>query len=683
MIKQSIIILIICFIPAFVYSQSSIEKVFDYMDYDIQNGKYEEMAEILSELIEIPIDINNDSMEHISKLFILSKYQIDRLIRYRNKFGGFASIYELLFIDGFDDELVSVISPFVSIGKSKNSYKPFYKSKHEIILRLRQNLPKKEGFYSYESKDFKSDKDRIGKQNSRFIGPNFSFMAKYKLNINRDWRVGLVLENDEGEPWFNKYQKMGFDYVSAFTMYEGNKLVKKLIIGDYKVKIGQGLLMWNGFSMGKSSDNIDLEKTDKGIFPSNTTNEFNFMRGAGVSFNIKNMNAVVFASYKKVDGTAINRDSIEDNEIQNVSLYKTGLHRNINEINKKGNIKEFVAGGFIDYNHKHFRLGGQMLFYNYSPNLSSNNNTYGKYKDKGKNRFLTSVDYKTRIGKTYFFGETAFSNTKALATINGIRYTGDNSLSISALYRYYDKKYISSYAYSMGEFSNTSNEEGLYLGMSISPISKLKVNAYYDIFHFFSPRYRSYFPDYGNEISASLKWSESKVNYYFRFKREVRPENLSTGKKNIKKFRKKEEYKFYSDISISELFHTRIKLDYNVYRKASKVENGYMISSDFSYKSSNDRFKSVFRFAYFDTDSYNTRIYGYEHDVLYYFYFPAYFYKGFRTYLNINLKANDRITIYAKMSMTKYLNRDNIGSYTSMIKGNKKYTISIQLRIKI
>lgn len=86
------------------------------------------------------------------------------------------------------------------------------------------------------------------------------------------------------------------------------------------------------------------------------------------------------------------------------------------------------------------------------------------------------------------FRKTAFSDCGALATVNGLR-GGGAYLSGCVLYRRYDKRYISHYASGFGEYSNTSNEEGVYCGIDVVPVKNLKVNVYYDWFRHFAPRY--------------------------------------------------------------------------------------------------------------------------------------------------------------------------------------------------
>jgi hypothetical protein len=56
------------------------------------------------------------------------------------------------------------------------------------------------------------------------------------------------------------------------------------------------------------------------------------------------------------------------------------------------------------------------------------------------------------------------------------------------------------------------------------------------------------------------------------------------------------------------------------------------------------------RLAFFDTPSYNTRIYAYEPDVMYYSTIPANFGKGMQLLFNLRMPINNKLNIYIKYS---------------------------------
>lgn len=98
-----------------------------------------------------------------------------------------------------------------------------------------------------------------------------------------------------------------------------NKWLKSLAIGDYKISFGQGLVISNDFSPGRSALVSQTERRTNGFRRHFSTNENDFFRGAAATVNWKNLDINLFYSYRKLDGGV-------DSTI--VTSFKTdGLHR--------------------------------------------------------------------------------------------------------------------------------------------------------------------------------------------------------------------------------------------------------------------------------------------------------------------------------------------------------------------
>ena len=107
-----------------------------------------------------------------------------------------------------------------------------------------------------------------------------------------------------------------------------------------------------------------------------------------------------------------------------------------------------------------------------------------------------------------------------------------------------------------------------------------------------------------------------------------------------------------------------------------------MAFQDLILKPKNIPMSATFRYAIFDTDNYDSRIYAYENDLLYEFSIPSYFNRGFRTYLNLRYRINRNLTAEARISRTYLNNEDSIGSALDEINGNKRTDVKAQLRFK-
>ena len=112
-------------------------------------------------------------------------------------------------------------------------------------------------------------------------------------------------------------------------------------------------------------------------------------------------------------------------------------------------------------------------------------------------------------------------------------------------------------------------------------------------------------------------------------------------------------------------------------------QSGIVLFSDLIFRPEKLPLNFTFRICFFDTDSYDSRIYAYEHDVLYAFSVPAYFHRGNRFYIMSRIKLSGFIDLWIRYSLTVYHNRNRIGSGLDEIEGNSKSDVKIQLRIKI
>ncbi len=108
-----------------------------------------------------------------------------------------------------------------------------------------------------------------------------------------------------------------------------------------------------------------------------------------------------------------------------------------------------------------------------------------------------------------------------------------------------------------------------------------------------------------------------------------------------------------------------------------------MIFQDIQYSPRSFPLNLSARIAWFNTESYNSRIYAYENDLLYTFSVPAFFGKGLRNYLNLKYKISEKTEIWFKMANTWQSGAESISSGYNEITGPHKTEVKFQLRLKM
>src|SRR5205085_8974905 len=129
-------------------------------------------------------------------------------------------------------------------------------------------------------------------------------------------------------------------------------------------------------------------------------------------------------------------------------------------------------------------------------------------------------------------------------------------------------------------------------------------------------------------------------------------------------------------------FRTRVEvLWYD--KNGSAPEQGFLTYADIIYKPLRKPYSGNLRLQYFETDSYNSRMYAYENDVLYSFSIPVFYDKGYRYYLNINYDLSKKVSLWARVAQTMYPDKSFIGSGLDEIKSNKRTEIKFQMLINL
>ena len=88
------------------------------------------------------------------------------------------------------------------------------------------------------------------------------------------------------------------------------------------------------------------------------------------------------------------------------------------------------------------------------------------------------------------------------------------------------------------------------------------------------------------------------------------------------------------------------------------------------------------RFAFFDTDRYDERLYAYEDDVYYAFTIGSYYYRGVRNYLVVRYRYR-WLTVWLRYAITCYLDRKTIGSGLNQIDKPHKSEVKAQIMFSL
>lgn len=651
----------------------------DDIDYSI-------LADELEYLYENPMDINNAPQQELEKLIMLNDFQVQSIIDYRKKHGKLITVYELQNIDGFNQQTISMLLPFVYLSdkniekkwKLKNALKY---GKNDLFLRLTTLTQNQEGYKKV------SDSVRNEDPNKYYLGNKHRVYARYKFNYKNKLQWGITAEKDPGEQFFKGNQKYGFDYYSAHLLIKDVSVIKTLVIGDYQALLGQGLIMWSYMSMGKSPYIMDVRKKGQGLTKYSSTDENSFLRGIGTTIEFKNIALTTFGSYKKIDVNTSSTDTLTAEDMFFTSFDNMGIHATPSQIEKKDAISESLIGANMAYNMQKFKIGVSAVGVKYDMPLKRNDKLYNYYRFQDDNNYNVSADFQFAFKSLYFFGEAAMSKSGGKALVTGALMKFADKINGSLLYRNFEKNYNTTYGNAFREGGSVENENGFYMGLEVHPVKKVKLTAYYDFFKFPWLKIYSNAPSMGYDylIKADYKTSRN-LSMYLQIKQKDKQRNNTIEQAGMPVLiqEKKLSARYQLSYSINSQWKIQSRVELSKYKKDNqKSEYGYMIYQGVSCSPfSRLPLRISFRYAMFETDSYNARIYAYESDVLYAYSIPAVYYKGTRWYALLYYKLGNYLDFWIRYNQTWYANRETIGTGLNEIKGNKRSEIKIQMRYK-
>lgn len=692
--RKSLFILFLVATNTLLYGQRDRETLVENLIENLienfeEEQDYTALVQDLYDLYDAPLNLNTATADDFAPFPILSEVAIANFLNYRKEVGQLYSIYELLAIEGFTEEVVEDMQHFITLKEKTKTEKVRFRdmlrySKSSVMTRGQRILSSQEGYKSKKQTDFNKIEDYKKWNKRRYLGNPWRYYLRYETRYRDKFKVGLVAEKDPGEEFFKGSQKRGFDHYTGFVQVNDIGIVKTIILGDFIANFGQGLVSWGGYSLGKSGYFLNVNKRNEGLKKYASTNENQFFRGVAVTVNpFDRLDITAYYSTKKIDANITQNTDLDD-EQKITSFLNSGYHRSYNELAKRKTIGERVAGGNINYTINTLKVGLNYIDYRFSKTFEPSSTLRQLYAFRGSKSYNYSTYANFRYDKIFAFGELAFDRNKAKALLSGIIFNLHEQLSFSMLYRDYDKNYQALYASGFGDKSNTNNEKGYYIGVEILPYKKWKLNAYFDMYEFPWLRMNTNGLGKGYDYKIKLTYRHSdNLNGYLQLYQEENQKNTSE-KTSIRYLvneqRKKIRLQLDYQVIPSLRFKNRVELSH--YKKETEAYNGFIVYHDIAYKSEHYPVSLMMRYLLFDIDDYDARIYTYENDVLYAFSTPAFQNRGYRFYLNGRWDITERLTFWAKYSITKYSNRKTIGYGLDMIASDNRQELKLQLRYK-
>jgi hypothetical protein len=637
---------------------------------------YADLYENYLQILSNPFDLNTVTAEQLNSLYLLTASQLQAFINYRAIVGKLASVYELQTIPEFTKEVFLKLIPFVAVVDEKKSIdRSLWKrvaseENNYLVLRFSQTIEKQKGYLTGTN------------VSSRYLGGPQDLYARFRVSRPGDFSIGATVKKDAGEiiDWNPSKKYYGFDYLSFHAQLQNKGKMKNLIVGDYQAQFGQGIMLGSAFGIGKNGETITaIRRSNLGFLPYTSQYQAGYFRGAAIAYQLhKYITVHGMYSARLRDGN-LQQDSSQTN-ISSFSF--SGLNRTKSEIENRDAFHEQNMAVIVNFQKEKLDAGVMIHHTTLNAPLQRTPNLYNQFYFNGNENTNVGVFANYTFASVTLFSELAHTLNYGTASCVGMLANLTPQLDVSLHYRKFDRNFYSFYSNALAENSSAQNEAGFYWGWKYTFNKKYSLSGYVDLFEFPWLKYRSYSPSTGSEWLLRFNYKPTKSIYFFVQVKEETKQRNSSADTNLYFAEQGTRRNFWVnlDYAASPTLSFKSRVQFNNYQFMGNETHGSAIMQDISF--TQNRFSVSSRYAIFDTDDFDNRIYVYEPDAWLVFSFPAYNGKGVRSLILLQYKINKKIDVWLRWAQTTYSDRTSIGSGGETIAGNTQNDVRFQTRIR-
>ncbi len=619
--------------------------------------------ELLEDLSVNKLNLNQVTREQLEQLPFLSAQQVEAIMEYLYRYGPMRSLSELQMITQLDYQTRQQLAHYVMVGEERpRSVWPKMNDitkygKHLFMATLK--VP----FYDHHG-------DLDG-----YLGYKYRHDFRYQFNYNNRIKLGITAAQDAGEPFFSNRNNLGYDHYSYYFQLRDMGWLEALNLGMYRVQLGMGLIMNTGYHLGKLATLQNLGRSTHNLTAHTSRSVAGYMQGAAATLRLsKQLTVTAFVSYRPLDATLNDDGSAR-------TLITSGYHRSTSEMDKKHNTHETDLGFSLGWRKGTLYVNANGLYTHMDRQLTpqSENLPYRLYAAEGSDFANFSLDYGYNNARMSFAGETALNRNGAIATIHSLSYIVTPQVRLTAIHRYFDKRYTALHAYSFIEGGSVQNEHGIYLGVNWQPAKAWLIQGYADYAHFGWHRYRVSAPSDAFDAMLTTKYSQEKWSLEGRYRMHLRQQDNSDKTRLVNR----PEHQLRLTWSYTPLSKLTLRTQGNAISRTTELGNskGVMLSQETTWKY---RWLQInANVGWFHTDDYNSRIYLYEKSVLYDNTTSMYYGQGIRYALMARGEIGKRLTLSAKMGVTNYFDRSIISSGLQQVDASSMADLLLQLRVQL
>ena len=683
MIRAALILLLLTLIVTPTSAQTWQEVYDEVMDSgeadDAGAEALSDSYEMLEQLASDPLNLNEATRDDLEQLPFLSAQQVMDILEYLDRYGPMRSMGELRMIRSLDYQQVRLLPFFVFIDNDEDTphtSTPAPPASRLAPVKSTLSATLRVPFYQREG-------DRNG-----YLGYPLRHTLRYELAGGKRWRVGLVGAQDAGEPFFAAGNRWGYDVYTYYAQMRQLGPIDNIVVGKYRVSAGMGLVLGQSFQLGKLAMLQNSGRSVSALRVHASRSVADYLQGAAATVmllkgskrkaDVAQLSLTAFASYRPLDAT-LTSDSTAQTIITN------GYHRTPTEMAKKGNTHQTAAGAHLTFHCGAVRLGATTVFTQLDRTLEPQTQTlYRRYFAHGRHFLNTGIDYAYTHHRIALSGETAVDAHGHWATANTASLRLSGRLTLMLHQHFYSYRYTTMHGHSFGQGgSRVQNESNAYLGITWNPLARWQIQAYADYAHHPWAQYQVSQPSDDIDLLLQTTWRLGHWTLTARHQSRLRKKDNSEAAEDatLPALIRNDDHRQRLAVTWQQgawALKTQADMTHHV---AKGTEGGWLVSQQGSY--SGKRLTLSAMAAYFDTHSYQSRIYAYERQLQHEIAFPTYYGEGIRLALMARADITRRLRLAARIGYTNYFDRATIGTALQLIPHSHQTDLDLQLRWKL
>lgn len=568
---------------------------------------FESIKEALQEAYARPLDLNKVTEESLATLGILSKNQIKNYFNHVATTGPLYSRYELQAIPDFDLTTIALLLPFVYVVETyhlPSHYLKVNKSRPNHFLFRYTPVLRSTAFNQLPT---------LGNLDKSTLQLSFSH------NNAITWGITARKQAGESFCWDHATYRYGFNLWSIFVMVNHKKFIKRMVIGDYQVGHGQGLLLSAGYIHTGDLIRSIIRSNHVGIRPYKGIRRIG-LRGIAITSDLGPIELTGFYANHNLDAILhLNTDNKPyTNRIDCLGKYDTTHH-----LGKKGTINEQVFGCTIrkQYHRNQTEVGMNLLHNHYDIPIIGKEEATDPYWSQS----AASLFYRLLWKNWIVFGEAGLTvpNTtrakKGKALITGCMISLSRYIDLSGALYYYGKGLYTPYGNAFKRYTTDhANEQGGYACLQLTPLPSWQITTSGHFFATLSPKPQLAIASSGHRFTTRSHyiWNRATI-LVLQYKLHKNPRNKPKEADRVAKIEQatQNSLKCKIDHKLTHYWWTDLEAQYTRSTFLAQTHHGYALASTQKWKRSKWQFSC--KAIYFKTQNYATRLYFYLPNPLY------------------------------------------------------------------